>query len=59
MRIQVVSLSGGFDAISKVTFFLWVTELLTGTTLIPTAEPNNNVFGFYPATNFLWWLWCI
>ena len=44
-----VSLGGGFGTISIGNIFSAGTMIHNrGATLIPTAEPDNNVFGFYP-----------
>ena len=44
-----LSLGGGFGTISIGNIFSAGTMIHNrGTTLIPTAEPDNNVFGFYP-----------
>jgi hypothetical protein len=44
-----LSLSGGFGTISVGNVFSAGTMIHhRGTTLIPTAEPDNNVYGFYP-----------
>ena len=44
-----ISFGGGFGTVSLGNIFSAGTMIHNrGTTLIPTAEPDNNVFGFYP-----------
>ena len=44
-----VSFSGGFGTMSIGNIFSAGTMIHNrGTTLIPTAEPDNNAFGYYP-----------
>ena len=46
-----VSFSGGFGTMSIGNIFSAGTMIHNrGTTLIPTAEPDNNAFGFYPVS---------